>query len=66
MIDGNGVDPELRAAALEAFFAEKPEPTITYVEADRRLTAALGATMSTMRERAGLNVRSDDLPPPSS
>jgi hypothetical protein len=60
------VDPQLRAAALEAFMLEKPEPSITYVEADRRLTAALAATMGRLRERAGLAERPDDLPDPPS
>jgi hypothetical protein len=58
------VDPELRAAALDAFFAEQPEPAITYAEADRRLSSALGATMQTLRAKAGLADRPDDLPDP--
>lgn len=56
------VNPEMRAAALEAFFRERPEPSMTYVEADRRLTVVLSETMGMMRDRAGLSEPPADFP----
>lgn len=46
----------MRAKAIDAFRAAGPETVpMTHAELDRRLTAALTATMVEMRRKAGLD-----------
>lgn len=53
-MSGRRVDPELRAAAMDAFCAGDPPP-MTYADLDARLEAVLETTMDSLREKAGLN-----------